>query len=227
MDDNATADTKIANAQQLLDTYSEGKDSSFLQDSNNEDSAFNISGASDAYVDLGHGGAGDDHIYGQEGVDIIYGASGNDVLDGGEGNDGLRGGSGEDRLIGGAGEDILIGGLGDDILTGGEDADIFKWVDMATERDRVTDFNVSESDKLDLADLFEDVSKEDISELLTELQATKEGETSSVKVSVTEDSGSSTMTIEKGSNTLTIDFDGASATDITNSLVDSLEHLKH
>ncbi|MDC5821849.1 VWA domain-containing protein, partial [Vibrio europaeus] len=227
LDDNATAQTKITNAQQLLDTYSEGKDSSFLQDASDEDSAFNISGASNAYVDLGHGGAGDDHVYGQDGVDIIYGASGNDVLDGGEGNDGLRGGSGEDRLIGGSGEDVLIGGLGDDILTGGEDADIFKWVDMATEHDRVTDFDKDQGDKLDLSDLFEDVSKADISELLAELKTTNEGETSTVKVSVGEESGSSTMTIEKGSNTLTIDFDGASATDITNSLVDSLEHLKH
>ncbi|WP_414932219.1 VCBS domain-containing protein [Vibrio europaeus] len=227
LDDHATAQTKITNAQQLLDTYSEGKDSSFLQDASDEDSAFNISGASNAYVDLGHGGAGDDHVYGQDGVDIIYGASGNDVLDGGEGNDGLRGGSGEDRLIGGSGEDVLIGGLGDDILTGGEDADIFKWVDMATEHDRVTDFDKDQGDKLDLSDLFEDVSKADISELLAELKTTNEGETSTVKVSVSEESGSSTMTIEKGSNTLTIDFDGASATDITNSLVDSLEHLKH
>jgi len=144
------------------------------------------------------------------------------------GDDTLNGGVGDDILYGQGGEDTLIGGLGNDILTGGEDADIFKWVDMATEHDRVTDFDRSENDKLDLADLFSDVSKEEITELLGELAAPEHvGDTASVKVSVTEESGTSTVTIEKGSNTLTIDFDGASATDITNSLVDSLEHLKH
>ncbi|WP_100752357.1 Ig-like domain-containing protein [Vibrio salilacus] len=145
------------------------------------------------------------------------------------GNDILKGGEGDDILYGQGGDDILIGGLGNDILIGGDGADIFKWVDMATEHDRVTDFDATENDKLDLADLFNDVSREDITELLDELVTGSDhiGETDSVKISVTEASGTSTMTIEKGADTLTIDFNGASATDITNSLVDSLEHLKY
>ena len=40
------------------------------------------------------------------------------------------------------------------------------------------------------------------------------------------DSDSSMLTINKGGETLTIDFDGASATDITSSLMDNLSHLK-
>uniref|UniRef100_UPI00056DA56A Ig-like domain-containing protein n=1 Tax=Vibrio pacinii TaxID=170674 RepID=UPI00056DA56A len=185
-----------------------------------EDGALTVSGSSDAWLDIAHGGGGNDQIYGEGGSDIIFGGTGNDILDGGEGNDAVRGGSGNDTII---------GGLGDDILVGDDGADIFKWVDMATEHDRVTDFDATENDKLDLADLFNDVSKEDITELLDELVTGSDhiGETDSVKISVTEASGTSTMTIEKGADTLTIDFNGASATDITNSLVDSLEHLKY
>ncbi|MEH0740931.1 cadherin-like domain-containing protein, partial [Vibrio cholerae] len=161
---------------------------------------------------------GNDTVIGGEGDDILYGQGGDDILLGEEGND---------ILVGGTGDDTLIGGLGDDILTGGEGADIFKWVEMETAHDRVTDFSRAESDTLDLADLFADVSSTDIDELLSELGAAQVGETSTVKVSVTGDEQSSTMTIEKAGNTLTIDFDGASASDITSSLMDSLEHLKH
>ncbi|WCP68436.1 VCBS domain-containing protein [Vibrio tubiashii] len=200
----------------LNDSFAPDEDSSIAL-KNIVETDDNVS-ASRPGVDIAHGGGGNDTIYGQGGTDLIFGGTGHDVLDGGEGNDAVRGGSGNDTLI---------GGLGDDILVGDDGADIFKWVDMATEHDRVTDFDKDQGDKLDLSDLFEDVSKADISELLTELKTTNEGEASAVKVSVSEESGSSTLIIEKDSNTLTIDFDGASATDITNSLVDSLEHLKH
>ncbi|MEH0690337.1 tandem-95 repeat protein, partial [Vibrio cholerae] len=165
---------------------------------------------------------GNDTVIGGEGDDILYGQGGDDILLGEEGND---------ILVGGTGDDTLIGGLGDDILTGGEGADIFKWVEMETAHDRVTDFNRAEGDALDLADLFADVSSTDIDELLSELSEfgtaqVGETSTSTVKVSVTGDEQSSTMTIEKAGNFLTIDFDGASASDITNRLMGSLEDLK-
>ncbi|AAO11060.1 iron-regulated protein FrpC [Vibrio vulnificus CMCP6] len=161
---------------------------------------------------------GDDQIRGTDNNDIILGHAGNDVLDGG---------LGDDLLFGGAGSDLLIGGLGNDILTGGDGADIFKWVDMETARDRVTDFNASQGDKLDLADLFDDMSKADIDTLLADLgSGDNQGAVGDVSIRVSDDASASHLTIVKGGQTLTIDFDGASAADITSSLMDNLNHLK-
>ncbi|EPF2930802.1 Ig-like domain-containing protein [Vibrio navarrensis] len=160
---------------------------------------------------------GDDQIRGTDDNDIILGHAGNDVLDGG---------LGDDVLYGGSGDDILIGGLGNDILTGGEGADIFKWVDMETASDRVTDFNVEQGDKLDLSDLFDDMSKADIETLLADLgEGDSKGSVGDVSIEVTNENGAH-LTIVKGGQTLTIDFDGVSAADITSSLMDNLNHLK-
>ncbi|MGR3116533.1 Ig-like domain-containing protein [Vibrio vulnificus] len=160
-------------------------------------------------------------------IDDLKGGTGNDILFGQGGDDLLDGGLGDDYLLGGAGSDLLIGGLGNDILTGGDGADIFKWVDMETARDRVTDFNVSQGDKLDLADLFDDMSKADIDTLLADLgSGDNQGAVGDVSISVSDDASASHLTIVKGGQTLTIDFDGASAADITSSLMDNLNHLK-
>ncbi|HAS62291.1 MAG TPA: hypothetical protein DCS35_06760, partial [Vibrio sp.] len=72
-----------------------------------------------------------------------------DKLYGGEGVDALRGGSGQDRLV---------GGLGDDILIGDTEADTFLWAseDLDAGLDTIKDFNISEGDKIDLSDLFDD-----------------------------------------------------------------------
>ena len=58
------------------------------------------------------------------------------------------------------GTDTLIGGLGNDILTGGDGADIFKWtaddINIASGApfsDTITDFSITEGDKLDLSDV--------------------------------------------------------------------------
>ncbi len=160
-------------------------------------------------------------------IDDLKGGTGNDILFGQGGDDLLDGGLGDDYLLGGAGSDLLIGGLGNDILTGGDGADIFKWVDMETARDLVTDFNASQGDKLDLADLFDDMSKADIDTLLADLgSGDNQGAVGDVSISVSDDASASHLTIVKGGQTLTIDFDGASAADITSSLMDNLNHLK-
>ncbi|HDY7620703.1 TPA: type I secretion C-terminal target domain-containing protein [Vibrio vulnificus] len=227
LDNNANSPSSIANAQAKLELFMKGPDSTILLHPNQgEDSAPNTAAFSTAHIDIAHGGAGDDRIYGQGGVDLMFGGSGNDQLYGGEGNDGLRGGTGNDTLDGGAGNDILIGGLGNDILTGGDGADIFKWVDMETASDRVTDFNVAQGDKLDFSDLFEDMSKTDIETLLDELDdGDYKGRVGDVSIEVTNENGA-LLTIVKGGHTLTIDFDGATAADITSSLMDNLNHLK-
>ncbi|MGF1855393.1 VCBS domain-containing protein, partial [Vibrio anguillarum] len=227
LDNHTQAHLKEMAASDLLDRFGTGLDGSWLQDANNEDSALNIPGASNAYVDIAHGGGGDDRISGQGGTDLLFGGSGNDHIYGGEGNDGLRGGTGNDILDGGAGNDVLIGGLGNDILTGGDGADIFKWVEMETATDRVTDFHRSEGDSLDFSDLFEDMTKDEITALLDGLGgADHQGVADDVSIRVTGNEHESHLTIVKSGQTLTVDFDGASAADITSSLMDNLNHLK-
>ncbi|MFQ2192046.1 type I secretion C-terminal target domain-containing protein [Aeromonas jandaei] len=164
---DSNAQQKQNAAEQAVDNFSRGADSLLLQDSNNENSDLKVTANSNAYLDIAHGGGGDDRIYGQNGSDVIFGGSGNDHLYGGDGKDALRGGSGGDVLDGGAGNDYLIGGLGNDILIGGEGADTFVWnkgdtVSGSLTKDYIMDFNKgsgsvnpSEGDKLDLRDLLD------------------------------------------------------------------------
>jgi serralysin len=99
--------------------------------------------------------AGDDKLLGGLGKDRLTGGLGNYSLYGGDGADVLIGNSGNDRLVGGAGADRMFGGTGLDVMTGGLGADVFYFHtlgDSATvaTRDRITDFNHSEADKIDL-----------------------------------------------------------------------------
>ncbi|WP_302471116.1 tandem-95 repeat protein [Vibrio antiquarius] len=147
-----------------------------------------------------------------------------DNLFGGAGNDLLFGQGGNDILVGGEGDDILIGGLGNDILTGDEGSDIFKWSEVTNEVDTVTDFNKDE-DTLDFSDLFDDLSKDEVGELLTDLQSGDHtGDVGEYHVEVAPDGGSeANLSITKGGSTLDIHFDGASVDDVTQSLIASLE----
>ncbi|EHH1034272.1 tandem-95 repeat protein [Vibrio parahaemolyticus] len=148
-------------------------------------------------------------------ADTIYGGAGNDILFGQGGND---------KLFGGADNDILIGGLGSDILTGGDGEDIFKWIDVANERDTVTDFSSSE-DSLDFSDLFDDLSKDEVGDLLSDLQSgSHTGDAGGYHVEVSEDGSADTnLSITKGSSTLDIHFNSASVDDITQHLIASLD----
>ncbi|HBC3355440.1 TPA: tandem-95 repeat protein [Vibrio parahaemolyticus] len=148
-------------------------------------------------------------------ADTIYGGAGNDILFGQGGND---------KLFGGADNDILIGGLGSDILTGGDGEDIFKWLDVANERDTVTDFSSSE-DSLDFSDLFDDLSKDEVGDLLSDLQSgSHTGDAGGYHVEVSQDGSADTnLSIAKGSSTLDIHFNSASVDDITQHLIASLD----
>ncbi|EGR2755353.1 tandem-95 repeat protein [Vibrio parahaemolyticus] len=148
-------------------------------------------------------------------ADTIYGGAGNDILFGQGGND---------KLFGGADNDILIGGLGSDILTGGDGEDIFKWIDVANERDTVTDFSSSE-DSLDFSDLFDDLSKDEVGDLLSDLQSgSHTGDAGGYHVEVSQDGSTDTnLSIIKGSSTLDIHFNSASVDDITQHLIASLD----
>ncbi|MCZ4309488.1 VWA domain-containing protein [Vibrio atlanticus] len=202
LDDTAgDSASKQAIAQTTLETFANGSDSSLIEkNSNGEGAAFtgSMPSKSNAYLDIAHSGAGDDHVYGEKGIDIIFGSAGNDYLDGGEGNDGLRGGTGHDTLKGGAGEDILIGGLGNDILTGGSDDDIFKFVDQDTtssqndirdgEKDVITDFTKGQ-DKIDLSEILHTDGNDSVQSLLDNKQ-----------IAVAESNGDLTVTISQAGN---------------------------
>lgn len=106
-------------------------------------------------------------ITGTDGNDIIVAGTGNDTLIGGAGNDTLIGGSGIDVLNGGTGDDTLIAGSGTNTLTGGSGADAFVIStnaatvasDGTTTYDakiRITDFSISDGDKLYINDLLFD-----------------------------------------------------------------------
>ncbi|ELB2251284.1 tandem-95 repeat protein [Vibrio parahaemolyticus] len=148
-------------------------------------------------------------------ADTIYGGAGNDILFGQGGND---------KLFGGADNDILIGGLGSDILIGGDGEDIFKWIDVANERDTVTDFSSSE-DSLDFSDLFDDLSKDEVGDLLSDLQSGSHTVyAGGYHVEVSQDGSADTnLSITKGSSTLDIHFNSASVDDITQHLIASLD----
>uniref|UniRef100_UPI0011AB46AB Ig-like domain-containing protein n=1 Tax=Vibrio penaeicida TaxID=104609 RepID=UPI0011AB46AB len=132
-----------------------------------------------------------DHLHGNDGDDIIFGQGGNDYLYGGDDND------------------TLIGGLGSDILTGGDDSDVFKWVnsDLDGSTDRITDFHINEGDKLDLSDLFTDLSENEVTSMLDQIKGTVDG-----------NDDHSSITVDKDGSSVTIDFEGVSATDLTNNL---------
>lgn len=114
------------------------------------------------------GNDGNDYIFGGRDNDIITGGQGNDILNGnrgddtifgGAGSDFIRGGQGNDSLNGNEGNDFLIGDLGTDTLTGGGGADIFllRGDEAATVSDInladiITDFNVTEGDKIHVLD---------------------------------------------------------------------------
>ena len=104
-------------------------------------------------------------LVGDAGDDYMDGGLGNDTMIGGLGNDSIGGGAGNDTVKGGAGTDMIYGNLGDDTLTGGAGADAFVFLKSdvaatgaALSKDTITDFKISEGDRLDLRDLMPNVT---------------------------------------------------------------------
>ncbi|HEY8571835.1 M10 family metallopeptidase C-terminal domain-containing protein [Phenylobacterium sp.] len=110
-------------------------------------------GADTEYGGLGDdwvvGGQHDDLLFGDEGDDLLLGNLGADTLEGGTGADIVRGGQHDDLVRGGDGADFISGDRGDDTLTGGAGADRFHVFD-GSGVDRVTDFSVSQGDRVQL-----------------------------------------------------------------------------
>ncbi|MGR5212541.1 beta strand repeat-containing protein [Vibrio rotiferianus] len=140
-------------------------------------------------------------------------------------NNMVQGTDQDDTLVGTDGNDILNGGLGDDVLTGGGGNDVFKWTEMDNATDTVTDFG--DGDSLDFVDLFDGIAESDLSVLLDDLSSGDyAGQVDDISVSVTDDGVNSTLTINKDGQQLEVNFDGASAADIANSLISNLEQLR-
>jgi len=146
----------------LNDTLGAASGSNYLRGNEGRDSILGGSGFDDingnAGNDTARGGAGDDwvvggqdndRLYGDAGNDLIYGNAGNDRGEGGLGADIVRGGQGDDVILGGEGADWLAGDVGNDTLTGGAGADVFHTFG-ATGLDRITDFNASAGDRVNL-----------------------------------------------------------------------------
>lgn len=78
---------------------------------------------------------------------------GNDYVIGNDASNRIFSGAGNDTILGNGGDDVLIGGQGSDVLTGGAGADRFVYAALNEAGDRVTDFALAQSDRMDLRDL--------------------------------------------------------------------------
>ena len=137
-----------------------------------------------------------------------------DTVNLGAGDDYLLGEAGEDTISGGSGSDILVGVLGNDILTGDYGADIFAWVDVENGAvDRIKDFTVGE-DILDLSEVLEGVTFNEISELLDTIPDDNlEG-----VISIEDSQTGAALTINQDGKSMSIEFDGMNAADLTSYL---------
>jgi VCBS repeat-containing protein len=164
-------------------------------------------------ADTLNGSSAADLLRGGDGNDTLYGGAGNDRLEGGAGDDKLYGGAGNDLLIGGDGNDLLFGGSGNNIMTGGAGADTFAWAKGEAGNSTITDFKVSDGDRIDLTDLLPDMTNVNVLDYMKVDTAT-----STIQVSTSGD-------IAHGSNVsitlqgVDLNTYGSSSADIIKSLV--------
>lgn len=113
-------------------------------------------------VDTIYGMDGDDTIYGHKvgtysttAENYLYGGNGNDSIYGDRSDEELYGEAGDDYISGNRGDDLISGGAGSDTLIGGDGADTFVYEAGSTlaSVDTITDFDISENDAIDIADL--------------------------------------------------------------------------
>ena len=145
------------------DTISGGGGENYLRGDEGNDSIVGDAGFDDANGNMGNdtvstgagedycvGGKDNDSLSGGANYDLVYGNLGEDTCNGDDGDDIVRGGQGNDLVNGGAGNDFVSGDKGDDTMTGGAGADVFHTFGDAG-IDRVTDFRLSEGDRVQLA----------------------------------------------------------------------------
>lgn len=116
----------------------------------------------------------DTELTGDDFANTLVGFSEDDVIVGEGGNDSLYGNAGADLIDGGLGNDLIVGGQGSDTLTGGQGEDLFSFLsgDAGVGTiDTLTDFDVS-SDVLDLSDLLDGATAENLDDYLVSLTNT-------------------------------------------------------
>lgn len=86
-------------------------------------------------------------------IERVFLGEGNDRLVGNSVANMLHGGRGNDTISGGAGDDTIVGGRGADVLSGGTGADTFRFESVLDAGDTITDFNVHQGDRVDIAPL--------------------------------------------------------------------------
>jgi len=86
------------------------------------------------------------NITGDSSGTTLYGTAYGDTITGGSGSEYIYGNAGNDTIYGAGGNDHLIGGAGADTF-------LFKGATALTGVDTITDFNTSQGDKIDLADV--------------------------------------------------------------------------
>ncbi len=142
--------------------------------------------------DVLHGGSEGDFLYGQDDADIIFGGAGGDWIEGGNGIDVIRGGDGDDSLLGQDGNDILYGDAGVDGFLGGNGADTFGFLQSSAFNavDTIYDFNLTDGDKINIADVLQDYDP--LSDLITDfVEITTSGSNSLLKIDVDGTAGGS------------------------------------
>ncbi|UCC57234.1 MAG: type I secretion C-terminal target domain-containing protein, partial [Gammaproteobacteria bacterium] len=107
-------------------------------------------------------------IFGTDEADFLTGGNVDDKIFGRGGDDTIDGLDGNDILVGGSDGDILTGGGGLDELTGGDGADTFVFQALNEGVDTITDYDDSESDVIDIADLLTgfDAETDDIADFV-------------------------------------------------------------
>ena len=90
-----------------------------------------------------------------------------DVIQTGDANDNQLMGDDADNIIRGlAGDDTITGNQGDDALSGGLGSDTFDYNSNNDGHDIITDFNLSEGDKLDISDLIDYQSGDNLADFV-------------------------------------------------------------
>ncbi|MGK0545215.1 type I secretion C-terminal target domain-containing protein [Halomonas cupida] len=144
------------------------------------------------------------------------------------GNDDLRGGLGNDVLIGGAGNDILLGGAGNDEIWGGLGADTvtYKLGDAGTVTlpsiDVIKDFTLGtfgvdeDADKLDISDLLQDATAQDVDDYV---RAHQEGENTVLSVKTRGGIGDDGEGADQIITLIGVDMEGDSSTSFLSNLI--------
>lgn len=149
----------------------------------------------------GNGNAESNTLVGNVGDNILFGDAGNDII------------------TGGSGDDAITGGLGNDELGGGDGADTFFWnksdiPGSGFAADSINDFDASEGDVIELADLLSDSSH--TLEAFAAPDAVGSGQ--HLQLSIKDGSSAEVQTINVTNTVVTSDVD---ATNIMNTLLSS------